>query len=263
MTSTIHKRSLRPRKNLEFYDTRLSPGVDDEHCDDTYQDLQFTDHQPLAQSRENTDDITHPQCTKKHCGRQRPVVYLGSSTGKVTQHENLSSKARSSGKAPKQKFSPSSPRPYPTPPPTPRLQQVSRTLSSFNANNQVTSSSVTSDVRFNGRATPVFPSCRTGKVERLRRAPILFGPNETVEVNARSSDSAECKREDLAWQFNAGSGPLWEMTEDRGWWKEGFAMSTLDEGGTARAAGCKEGQRRPRAWTDIGCVDPWVVIEAT
>ncbi|KAJ7459664.1 hypothetical protein FB451DRAFT_1045765 [Mycena latifolia] len=69
------------------------------------------------------------------------------------------------------------------------------------------------------RAVPLYS--REGRVERLAAKPILFGPAVTAPTNNFTHSTGVTNRVNKGWGFNVGAGPLWELVEDRGWYKEG------------------------------------------
>jgi len=72
------------------------------------------------------------------------------------------------------------------------------------------------------RAAPLY--LPTGRVERLTAAPILFGPPSLTLTSGCTENVKVSDRVNKAWGFNVGPGPLWDISEDRGWYKE--AIST-------------------------------------
>ncbi|OSD08431.1 hypothetical protein PYCCODRAFT_1455543 [Trametes coccinea BRFM310] len=61
---------------------------------------------------------------------------------------------------------------------------------------------------------------KEGKIERLAEPPRLFGPETTFLTNAWASNEVISSRVNKSWGYNVGPGPLWELAEDRGWFKE-------------------------------------------
>lgn len=76
----------------------------------------------------------------------------------------------------------------------------------------------TPSVHHRHRAVPLYS--RTGRVERLAVKPVLFGPSVTAPTNNFTHNAAVTNRVNKGWGFNVGAGPLWDMVEDRGWYKE-------------------------------------------
>ena len=58
------------------------------------------------------------------------------------------------------------------------------------------------------------------RVERLRHAPLLFAPNETIPTNAYASSPLLTSRVGKAWGTGIGMGPVWQIVEDLGWFRE-------------------------------------------
>jgi transcription factor C subunit 6 len=93
----------------------------------------------------------------------------------------------------------------------------------------------TPSVHHRHRAVALFS--HNGRVERLEYSPPLFGPPRTIPTNSFTHSSIVTDRMNKAWGYNVGSGPLWELMEDRGWYKEALEDCPEVE---------KEANRRPR-----------------
>jgi transcription factor C subunit 6 len=76
----------------------------------------------------------------------------------------------------------------------------------------------TPSVHHRHRAIALFS--RSGRVERLEFLPPYFGPVKSVLTNTFTHNVLVTDRVNKAWGYNVGSGPLWELMEDRGWYKE-------------------------------------------
>ncbi|KAF7346119.1 Pre-mRNA splicing factor [Mycena sanguinolenta] len=76
----------------------------------------------------------------------------------------------------------------------------------------------TPSVHHRHKAAPLHSS--TARIERLAAKPVLFGPPVTAPTNNFTYSPAVISRANRAWGFNVGAGPIWEMVEDRGWYKE-------------------------------------------
>ncbi|KAI0315239.1 hypothetical protein OF83DRAFT_1164870 [Amylostereum chailletii] len=100
------------------------------------------------------------------------------------------------------------------------------------------------------KAIPIFR--QRASAERLVRPPVLFEPNETVSTNSYTSDTVVTHRLNQAWGHNVGPGPLWELLEDRGWFKEA---------GEAKEDGAGEATRRPTVYQDLSMPGGWSVID--
>lgn len=99
------------------------------------------------------------------------------------------------------------------------------------------------------RAVPIF--IRTGSVERLTARPSLFEEPKTVLTNCFTSSIKISDRVSKAWGHNIGAGPLWELVEDRGWFKEsGDDLSW-------------ERNRRPLVYEDLAICSSWKTLEAS
>lgn len=101
------------------------------------------------------------------------------------------------------------------------------------------------------KAVPIFR--HTAPTERLSQAPRLFGENATMPTNAYTSSQPVTERLNRALGYNIAAGPLWELVEDRGWFKEGdWAVDLL---GTAAS-------RRPRVYSDVPIYAQWSILTA-
>ncbi|KAK0496724.1 hypothetical protein EDD18DRAFT_1309270 [Armillaria luteobubalina] len=76
------------------------------------------------------------------------------------------------------------------------------------------------------RAVPLY--ARDGQVERLVAPPKLFAETQTTLTNNFTHNVRIADRVNKAWGYNVGAGPLWELTEDRGWFKEGVADAEVE-----------------------------------
>jgi transcription factor C subunit 6 len=76
----------------------------------------------------------------------------------------------------------------------------------------------TPSVHHRHKAVPLYS--RTARVERLAAKPVLFGPSVTTATNNFTHSSDVTNRVNRGWGFNVGAGPLWDLIEDRGWYKE-------------------------------------------
>ncbi|KAF9819803.1 hypothetical protein IEO21_01894 [Rhodonia placenta] len=95
------------------------------------------------------------------------------------------------------------------------------------------------------RAIPLYD--RGGPVERLLQPPAPFRP-ATVSLTNNWSFTPISDRVGKSWGHNVGPGPLWELMEDRGWFKE--SMTTDGE------VSADERCRRPRVHAGVtvqGC----------
>ncbi len=109
----------------------------------------------------------------------------------------------------------------------------------------------TPSVHHRHRAVPLFTD--STRVERLTSPPNLFEPNHVVWTNNFTSSAKGTDRVQKAWGYNVAEGPIWELVEDRGWYKEGFRDPTpSDEIG--------EVKRRPRVYQSVRVKDGWEVL---
>jgi transcription factor C subunit 6 len=107
----------------------------------------------------------------------------------------------------------------------------------------------TPSVHHRHRAVPLYS--RAGRVERLTAKPVLFGPSVTVPTNNFTHSTAVTNRVSKSWGFNVGAGPLWDLVEDRGWYKE--AVFT---GGEMEI----EANRRPVTHRGLRVMPGWQVL---
>ncbi|THH29848.1 hypothetical protein EUX98_g4355 [Antrodiella citrinella] len=98
------------------------------------------------------------------------------------------------------------------------------------------------------RAVPIFRW--NGKVERLKERPQLFKEPVIVPTNSWSYNDQAANRIGKSHGLNAGSGPLWELMEDRGWYKESFEWAE-DE---------NEAYRRPSVHEDVKVPEDWQIL---
>ncbi|KAK7048195.1 pre-mRNA splicing factor [Favolaschia claudopus] len=77
----------------------------------------------------------------------------------------------------------------------------------------------TPSVHHRHKAVPLY--LKTARVERLTSKPVLFGPSQTTPTNNFTHSAAITGRINRAWGMNVGAGPIWDLAEDRGWFKEG------------------------------------------
>lgn len=91
------------------------------------------------------------------------------------------------------------------------------------------------------RLIPLFD--RPGPVERLIGPPSPFGTPRISSTNSWSVNQAVLERISKAWGFNVGQGGLWDLLEDRAWFKESMA-SNGEESADERA-------RRPRVHANV------------
>ncbi|PPQ65649.1 hypothetical protein CVT24_011803 [Panaeolus cyanescens] len=99
------------------------------------------------------------------------------------------------------------------------------------------------------RAVPLYS--RSGQAERLTSKPALFASSSQTLTNGFTHNSKITDRVNKAWGYNIGAGPLWDMAEDRGWFKE--AITTGDDVDT-------EAKRRPMVYPDIPVMNGWTFL---
>ncbi|KIY46871.1 hypothetical protein FISHEDRAFT_46417 [Fistulina hepatica ATCC 64428] len=91
------------------------------------------------------------------------------------------------------------------------------------------------------KAQPLYAPLQ--RVERLVKQPSLFVPPSIhMSTNFTSNPNLNARAK-KTWEHNVGAGPLWEMLEDRSWFKE---SGSSKEGDSA-----PESHRRPRAYDEV------------
>jgi transcription factor C subunit 6 len=107
----------------------------------------------------------------------------------------------------------------------------------------------TPSVHHRHRAVPLFS--RIGRVERLVAPPTLFGISKVIPTNSFTQNPKVTDRLNKAWGYNVGSGPLWELVEDRGWYKEAVETVNAEE---------SEANRRPRVYNGLRVRNGWQIL---
>ena len=107
----------------------------------------------------------------------------------------------------------------------------------------------TPSVHHRHRAVPLYS--REGRTERLTARPSLFEPPSLTLTSSFTERPKVSEQVNKAWGFNVGHGPLWDLAEDRGWYKE--AITTGNNTDT-------EAKRRPRVYSDIRIQDGWEIM---
>jgi transcription factor C subunit 6 len=110
----------------------------------------------------------------------------------------------------------------------------------------------TPSVHHRHRAVPLYS--RAGRVERLASRPSLFRASDVVMTNNFTHNAKVTDRVNKSWGYNVGSGPLSDLVEDRGWYKE--AVEGVPDMDT-------EANRRPRVYRNVSVKDGWEVLNET
>lgn len=108
----------------------------------------------------------------------------------------------------------------------------------------------TPSVHHRHRAVSLFT--RMGRVERLETPPILFRPAKTIPTNNFTHSASITDRVNKAWGYNVGSGPLWELLEDRSWFKEAVWEEADVE---------VEEHRRPKVHEGVRLQSGWEILD--
>ena len=107
----------------------------------------------------------------------------------------------------------------------------------------------TPSVHHRHRAVPLYS--RAGRVERLASHPSLFRSYDVVITNNFTHNAKVTDRVNKSWGYNVGWGPLWDLAEDRGWYKEAIeGVPDMDA----------EANRRPKVYKDIKVKDGWEIL---
>jgi transcription factor C subunit 6 len=107
----------------------------------------------------------------------------------------------------------------------------------------------TPSVHHRHRAVPLYS--REGRTERLTVRPSLFEPPSLTLTTSFTERPTVLERVNKAWGFNVGHGPLWDLAEDRGWYKEAITTGNNTE---------TEAKHRPRIYPDIPVQDGWEIM---
>lgn len=110
----------------------------------------------------------------------------------------------------------------------------------------------TPSVHHRHRAVPLYS--RAGRVERLASRPSLFRSYDVVMTNNFTHNAKVTERVNKSWGYNVGWGPLWDLVEDRGWYKE--AVEGISDTDT-------EANRRPKVYKDVQVKDGWEILNQT
>ncbi|KAG6854374.1 hypothetical protein C0991_007365 [Blastosporella zonata] len=107
----------------------------------------------------------------------------------------------------------------------------------------------TPSVHHRHRAVPLYT--RSGRVERLETPPILFKAPKIVMSNNFTQNAKVADRVNKSWGYNVGHGPIWELVEDRGWYKEAVeGVPDMDS----------DANRRPRVHKNVQVKGGWEVL---
>lgn len=110
-------------------------------------------------------------------------------------------------------------------------------------------SSSTPSIHHRHRAVPLYTPIE--RVERLTTRPKLFSPPSITLTNGYTTNTKISDRVSKSWGFNVGAGPLWDLAEDRGWYKEAITTGSDTE---------TEAKRRPRVYTLVGVKEGWEIL---
>ncbi|KAJ3763895.1 hypothetical protein EV360DRAFT_77973 [Lentinula raphanica] len=104
----------------------------------------------------------------------------------------------------------------------------------------------TPSVHHRHRAVPLYSV--PGRVERLVSRPRLFSNPELALTNNFTMNATIVDRLNKTWGYNVGPGPLWELVEDRAWFKE--AQGLMES----------ERNRRPKVYENISIPEGWTFM---
>jgi transcription factor C subunit 6 len=131
-----------------------------------------------------------------------------------------------------------------------KIASLPAALGLSRSSNRQTYALPTPSVNHRHRAASLFT--RTGRVERLETPPDLFRPARLIPTNNFTHNANITDRVNKASGYNVGSGPLWEMLEDRAWYKEGIWEEADVE---------SEGNRRPQVYGDVNVKSGWTILD--
>ncbi|KAL4259264.1 General transcription factor 3C component [Pleurotus pulmonarius] len=97
------------------------------------------------------------------------------------------------------------------------------------------------------RAPPLFIQPRA--TLRLTKAPELFAAPSVTETSTFNHSPEIARKLGKAWGHSIGPGPVWDLLEDRGWFKE------------AQTEDIAESSRRPRVYHDLKITSSWEVVD--
>lgn len=107
----------------------------------------------------------------------------------------------------------------------------------------------TPSVHHRHRAVPLYT--RTGRVERLESKPVLFKAPKITMSNNFTQNVKVSDRVNKSWGYNVGPGPIWELVEDRGWYKEAVEnVPDMD----------RDANRRPKVYKNVLIKSDWEVL---
>ncbi|KAG6911400.1 hypothetical protein DXG01_016497 [Tephrocybe rancida] len=107
----------------------------------------------------------------------------------------------------------------------------------------------TPSVHHRHRAVPLYT--RTGRVERLETRPVLFHAPKIAMSNNFTQNAKVADRVNKSWGYNVGPGPIWELVEDRGWYKEAVEkVPDMDS----------DANRRPKVHKNMEVKAGWQVL---
>ncbi|KAJ8517201.1 hypothetical protein ONZ45_g5601 [Pleurotus djamor] len=84
---------------------------------------------------------------------------------------------------------------------------------------------------------------------RLTKSPELFKPVSLTPTNSFLYSQGIARKLGKAWGHSVGAGPVWELLEDRAWYKEGDQGNPL------------EGHRRPKVYPALTVKQGWEVLD--
>ncbi|KAI0306286.1 hypothetical protein B0F90DRAFT_1688642 [Multifurca ochricompacta] len=147
-----------------------------------------------------------------------------------------------------------------SPAPIPMLRPTARALSAPTRQNYALPNP---NMHHRHRPVPLFPhqTAAAPRVERLLHPPLLFAPDECSPTHGYASMPAVTSRVGKAWGASIGAGPVWQIVEDLGWYKESEKV-TAQEGQkkAAQVQVCEERGRRPRVHAGVVIPEGSVVL---
>ena len=210
-------RGLRPRKPRPSYASLIES--DDEPIPDNDGDSASDNFQPGDNQEENEDmEIDAPDEEISEVEVIQP-----------TEEESRPNETKKVKKASANKSSPI----------TTKRARVSTRASKPTVRTSNTGTAQSMDSR--QRADPIY--YRSARVERLTQPPSPFKPSVTTSTNNWNSSKLCADRYSKACGYIIGGGPVWQLMEDRSWWKESLPV---EEGKMETDA-----TRRPRVYESV------------
>ncbi|EJD05772.1 uncharacterized protein FOMMEDRAFT_104009 [Fomitiporia mediterranea MF3/22] len=201
-------RALRPRKARPSYANLIDSDNEAAHDDG---EASSDDFQPPEDQEDNEDDAALDEADGETLQGEGALVDEDNDIS-IVEEVSKSTKVRKAKQPGKQKSMPAkSPRPSAAlARPTSRPQHVIST----------------SALDHRQRADPLY--LRPSLIERLTQPPSPFKPPVTRSTLSWNFNKLNAEKYMKASGYNVGRGPIWELLEDRSWWKESETVNKDD-----------------------------------